>query len=183
MKLGMNEVSTGGSLETSTEAEEEEQPVNDAEYDTVPVEDFGMGVLLVMGYEENSGLGATNKKQVDVYVAEIQSHRSGLDADWKVLEKINQLKQNLKRAGIDERDNLCMERGACVLIEEDSYTDLYGNIESIDEDVSGLTVALAIGGTDKWKEVISISQYDVKLASEKEFLKYQPETSDPLMKS
>ena len=180
--------------EANGEAEAEKH-IDSANYDIVPIEDFGMAVLRGMGYKEESGLGITNKKQVDVFIAETRPRGLGLGADRKVLEKINQLKRNLKKAGIDERDDLCMEKGACVLIEKGPHTDQYGTIESIDEDVSRLTVALAIGGTNKKKEVISISQYNVKLVPEKEFLKYskyvnkskaekvEKETSEQLMKN
>ena len=185
-----------GSSETNAEAkDEEEPPVDNADYDAVPIEDFGMAVLRGMGYKEDSGLGITNKKQVDVFVAETRPRGLGLGADRKVLEKINQLKRNLKKAGINESDDLCMEKGACVLIEKGPHADMYGTIESIDEDVSRLTVALAIGGTNRKKEVISISQYYVKLVTETHFLKYskyvnkskaekvEQETSEQLMQN
>ncbi|CAF3346495.1 unnamed protein product, partial [Rotaria sp. Silwood2] len=93
-----------------------------------------------------------------------------------------------------EKDYLCFEKGAFFLIEKGPHRDLYGTIESIEEDVTRITVSLAIGGTNKKKETINISQYNVKLVTEKEFLKYskyvnkskaekvEKETSDRLMK-
>ena len=158
-------------LATKTDAEEEQQ-IDNADYDQVPIEDFGMAVLRGMGYKDDSGLGISNKKQVDVFVPETRPRGLGLGADRKVLEKVNELKRNLKKSGINENDDLCMEKGACVLVEKGLYADQYGIIEWIEEDVSRLTVTLAIGGTNKKKEVISISQYNVKLVTEKEYLKY-----------
>ncbi|CAF0789198.1 unnamed protein product [Adineta ricciae] len=158
--------------ENNAKEPEEEKEVENADYEQVPIEDFGMAVLRGMGYKEDSGLGISNKKQVDVFVPETRPRGLGLGADRKVLEKINQLKRNLKQAGIDEKDDLCFEKGAFVLIEKGPHQDLYGTIESIDEDVTRLTVSLAVSGTNKKKEVISISQYSVKLVTEKEFLKY-----------
>lgn len=180
-------------METNENESEEKEIVN-ADYDEVPIEEFGMAVLRGMGYKEENGLGITNKRQTNVFVPEMRPRGLGLGADRKVLEKINQLKRNLKQAGIDEKDDLCFEKGAFVLIEKGPHSDQYGTIESIEEDTARLIVSLAIGGTNKKKEVISISQYNVKLVTEKEFLKYskyvnktkaervEKETSDQLMK-
>ena len=173
---------------------EEKKEAENADYDQVPIEEFGMAVLRGMGYKEDAGLGISNKKQVNVFVPESRPRGLGLGADRKILEKINQLKRNLKQAGIDEKDDLCYEKGAFVLIEKGLHQDQYGTIESIEEDTARLTVALAIGGTNRQKEVIYISQYNVKLVTEKEFLKYskyvnkskaeqvEKETSDQLLK-
>ncbi|UJR10070.1 hypothetical protein I4U23_014292 [Adineta vaga] len=190
-----NTFMTNSGNETNTTAEvEEEKVVDNADYDQVPIEDFGMAVLRGMGYKEETGLGISNKKQTDVFVPQSRPRGLGLGADRKVLEKINQLKRNLKKAGIDEKDDLCYEKGAFVLIEKGPHQGLYGTIESIEEDVARFTVSLAIGGTNRKKEVISISQYSVKLVTEKEFLKYskyvnkskadqvEKETSNQLMK-
>ena len=180
--------------ENTTENKEVKE-VENADYDQVPIEEFGMAVLRGMGYKEDAGLGISNKKQVDVFVPESRPRGLGLGADRKILEKINHLKRNLKKAGIDEKDDLCYEKGAFVFIQKGPHTDLYGTIESIDEDTARLTVSLAIAGTNKKKEVISVSQYNVKLVTEKEFLKYskyvnkskaeqvEKETSDQLMKN
>lgn len=172
----------------------EEKNIDNADYDQVPIEEFGMAVLRGMGYKEDAGLGISNKKQVNVFVPESRPRGLGLGADRKILEKINHLKRNLKKAGIDEKDDLCFEKGAFILIEKGPHHDQYGTIECIEEDTARITVSLAIGGTNKKKEVISISQYYVKLVTEKEFLKYskyvnkskaeqvEKETSDRLMK-
>jgi len=172
----------------------EEKDIENADYDQVPIEEFGMAVLRGMGYKEDVGLGISNKKKIDVFVPETRPRGLGLGADRKILENLNKLKRNLKQAGIDEKDDLCFEKGAFVLIEKGPHQDQYGTIESIEEDTARLTVSLAIGGTNKKKEVISISQYNVKLVTEKEFLKYskyvnkskaeqvEKETSDQLMK-
>ena len=180
--------------QTNEETNEEAKEIDNANYDEVPIEEFGMAVLRGMGYKDDMGLGISNKKQVNVFVPESRPRGLGLGADRKILEKINQLKRNLKQAGIDEKDDLCYEKGAFVLIEKGSHQDQYGTIESIEEDTARLTVSLAIGGTNRKKEVISISQYNVKLVTEKEYLKYskyvnkskaervEKETSDQLMK-
>jgi len=181
-------------LETNDNTNEEQKDVEGADYDQVPIEEFGMAVLRGMGYKEDAGLGISNKKQVNVFVPESRPRGLGLGADRKILEKINQLKRNLKQSGIDEKDDLCYEKGACVLIEKGPHQDQYGTIESIEEDTARLTVSLAIGGTNRKKEIISISQYNVKLVTEKEYLKYskyvnkskaeqvEKETSEKLMK-
>ena len=172
----------------------EEKEVENADYEQVPIEEFGMAVLRGMGYKEDSGLGMSNRKHVDVFVPETRPRGLGLGADRKVLEKINQLKRNLKKSGINEKDDLCFEKGAFILIKKGPHRDLYGTVQSIEEDLARITVSLAIGGTNKKKEVISISQYNVKLVTEKEFLKYgkyvnrskaekiEQETSEQLMK-
>lgn len=159
-------------MKDSTETIEEEKDAEDANYDEVPIEDFGMAAMRGMGYKEDIGLGISNKKSVNVFVPECRPRGLGLGADRKILEKINKLKRNLKQAGIDEKDDLCFEKGAFVLIQKGPHEDQYGTIEFIEEDTARLNVSLAIGGTNRKKEVISISQYNVKLVTEKEFLKY-----------
>ena len=157
---------------TDKSDDETEKHAEDANYDEVPIEDFGMAAIRGMGYKEDTGLGISNKKTVDVFVPETRPRGLGLGADRKILEKINKLKRNLKQSGIDEKDDLCFEKGAFVLIQKGPHEDQYGTIEFIEEDTARLNVALAIGGTNRKKEVISISQYNVKLVTEKEFLKY-----------
>lgn len=173
----------------------EEKVIENPDYELISIDDFGMGVMLGMGYKEGAGIGTTNKKAIDVFVPECRPRGLGLGADRKVLEKLNSLKRKAKETGIDEKDDLCMEKGAFVQIEKGEHTDQYGTVESIDEDVSRLTIALAIGGTNKKKEVISISQFSVRLVTEKEFLKYskyvnkskaeqvEKETAQQLMKT
>jgi G patch domain/KOW motif-containing protein len=182
-------------LEANDQTNGEQKDIENADYDKVSIEDFGMAVLRGMGYKEDAGLGISNKKQVNVFVPESRPRGLGLGADRKILEKINQLKRNLKQSGIDEKDDLCYEKGAFVRIEKGLHQDQYGTIESIEEDTARLTVSLAIGGTNRKKEIISISQYNVKLVTEKEYLKYskyvnkskaeqvEKETSDQLMKN
>ena len=183
-----------GSDENAIDKVDEGKEIENADYEQVPIEEFGMAVLRGMGYKEDAGLGISNKKQVDVFVPESRPRGLGLGADRKILEKMNHLKRDLKKSGINEKDDLCFEKGAFVLIEKGPHSDLYGTIESIEEDLVRFTVSLAIGGTNRKKETISISQYNVKLVTEKEFLKYskyvnkskaeqvEKETSDQLMK-
>ncbi|CAF3057529.1 unnamed protein product [Rotaria sp. Silwood2] len=97
-----------------------ENDIENADYDQVPIEDFGMAVMRGMGYNENTGLGKSNKKQVDIFQPEIRPHGLGLGADREVLIKINKLKRNLKEAGINENDDLYFEKEASVFIEKGS---------------------------------------------------------------
>jgi ribosomal protein S4E len=128
-----------------------------------------MAVLSGMGYEKDSGLGKSNKRKIDVFVPETRPRGLGLGANRKTLEKLNQLKHNLKKSGINENDDLYLEKGAFVLIQQGSYHNSYGTIDSIDEDLARLNIILAMNDTN---EPISVSQYNVKLVTEKEFLKY-----------
>ncbi|CAF3475185.1 unnamed protein product [Rotaria sp. Silwood1] len=147
-----------------------EDNIENADYNQVPIEDFGMAALRGMGYNENIGLGKSNKKQVDIFNPEIRPRGLGLGADREVLVKINKLKRNIKEAGINDNDDLYFEKGAFIFIEKGSYCNLYGTIVSINEDLNRMDVKLAMD--DNINEIISISQCNVKLVTEKEFLKY-----------
>ncbi|CAF0951567.1 unnamed protein product [Didymodactylos carnosus] len=131
-----------------------------------------MAVLRGMGFKEDIGIGLTNKKAVATIELQSRPRGLGLGADRKILEKINQLKKNQKKDANNNSDEkeLCYENGACVLIEKGRYCDLYGKIQSIDEDLARITVVLAIGKKDQTP--ISLSQYNVKLVTEKEYIKY-----------
>jgi ribosomal protein S4E len=131
-----------------------------------------MAVLRGMGYEEDAGLGKSNKRKINVFVPETRSRGLGLGADRKILEELNKLKHNLKESGINENDDLCLEKGAFVLIQQGAYRNSYGTIDSIEEDLARLNIILAINDTNDKKQTISVSQYNVKLVTEKEFLKY-----------
>jgi G patch domain/KOW motif-containing protein len=148
--------------------ETDEKDIENADYDQVPIEEFGMAVLRGMDYKEDVGLGISNKKHVNVFVPETRPRGLGLGADRKILENLNKL----KKSDIDEKDDLCFEKGAFVLIEKGPHRDLYGTIESIEEDLARLNVILASDNTNKNKQIIFISQYNLKLVTEKQFLKY-----------
>jgi len=178
-----------------SEENQEEKEIENADYNQVPIEEFGLAVLRGMGWKDNSGLGISNKKQVDVFVPQSRPRGLGLGASPEILEKINKLKRNAKKSGIDEKDDLCYEKGAFVKVENGIHKGLYGTIESIDEDTARLTITLTVGGgTNKKKEPISISQYNVKLVTETEYIKrsryvnsdkaekVEKETADKLMK-
>ncbi|CAF0729580.1 unnamed protein product [Rotaria sordida] len=119
----------------------EKDDIENADYNEVPIEEFGMAAIRGMGYNENIGLGKSNKKQINIFNPEIRPHGLGLGADREVLVKINRLKRNLKEAG--------------------SYSNLYGTIVSINEDLNRIDVKLTTN--DDINETISISQYNIKL--------------------
>ncbi|CAF0794648.1 unnamed protein product [Rotaria sordida] len=139
----------------------EKDDIENADYNEVPIEEFGMAAIRGMGYNENIGLGKSNKKQINIFNPEIRPRGLGLGADREVLVKINRLKRNLKEAGINENDDLYFEKGAFVFIEKGSYSNLYGTIVSINEDLNRIDVKLTTN--DDINEIISISQYNIKL--------------------
>ncbi|KAG9335293.1 hypothetical protein JZ751_005397 [Albula glossodonta] len=148
----------------------------DADYESVPVEAYGMAMLKGMGWKEGEGIGRTFKQDVKPIEHQLRPKGLGLGADRSALKDLEPsgrsrpLKPGEERAKDEEA--LVLGPGGCVLVQSGAHKDLYGKIEGVDPDNARVMVKLAIGG-----KMVTISQYAVQLVGRKEYDKYSKDLS------
>ncbi|XP_052780310.1 G-patch domain and KOW motifs-containing protein-like [Mya arenaria] len=137
----------------------------DAVYEDVPIEAFGMAMLKGMGWKEGEGIGKNNKA-IKPVEAVLRPKGMGLGADRGQAQDLNKSKQGSVGKQEDSLE-LRLKKGAHCLIENGVNKDLYGVIEGVDEDNARLMVKLTISG-----KLVSVSQYNTKLVAADEYQKY-----------
>uniref|UniRef100_A0A915B925 G-patch domain-containing protein n=1 Tax=Parascaris univalens TaxID=6257 RepID=A0A915B925_PARUN len=133
----------------------------DADYEQVPVESFGLAVLRGCGWKEGEGIGMTNKRVVPLKLPQRRPKGLGLGAD------INMGKPNGKKVNSDDGENSDvrpLKKSSYVKITGGAYRDSYGKVQSFDEDNASVIVELAIGGN-----FVRVSEYAVMVVSTKEY--------------
>ncbi|KAK6111095.1 DExH-box splicing factor binding site family protein [Brugia pahangi] len=127
-----------------------------ADYDSVPVDVFGLAILRGCGWREGEGIGKTNKKVVPLRISTGRPKGLGLGA--AIMSKsINSL--NSDAGKLD-----CLKKASLVKITGGIYRDLYGKIESFDEDNASVIVRLALCGKN-----VRVSHYAVILVTDEEY--------------
>ncbi|KAL3853503.1 hypothetical protein ACJMK2_017039 [Sinanodonta woodiana] len=137
----------------------------EADYDEVPIEQYGLAVLRGMGWKEEDGIGKTNKKSVVPVDAVLRPKGMGLGADRSQANTLNASKVGGGKSEVEEQ--IVLKKGTHCFIQKGPNKDLYGVIEGIDEDNARLMVKLTLSG-----KVVTVSQYAIKLVTSKEFKKY-----------
>ncbi|KAK2187174.1 hypothetical protein NP493_173g04014 [Ridgeia piscesae] len=136
-----------------------------ADYDRVPIDDFGFAMLRGMGWKTGQGLGKNNEVIAPIQ-AVARPKGLGLGADRSaLLQKNGETKGNMTNN--DDDDNLVLEKGAYCLIMKGKHKDHYGVVEGLDEDNAQVMVKLTLS-----RNMATASQYVVKLVSKKEYDKY-----------
>ncbi|XP_018424635.1 PREDICTED: G patch domain and KOW motifs-containing protein [Nanorana parkeri] len=145
-----------------------------ADYETVPVEQYGMAMLRGMGWKEGEGIGKTFKQDIKPLEQKLRPKGLGLGADRSALHELEPKKPRkpLKPGDEAEEESKGLGTGSAVLIQNGTHKDLYGKVEGIDADNCRAMVKLAIGG-----KVVTVSQFAVKLVSSAEYTKYAKDLS------
>ncbi|XP_059189278.1 G-patch domain and KOW motifs-containing protein [Centropristis striata] len=139
----------------------------EADYESVPVEAYGLAMLKGMGWNKEEGIGRTFKQHVKPIEHQLRPKGLGLGADRSAIKDLEPNKHKRPPKPGEEREKeeeLVMGPGGCVLVESGAHKDLYGKIEGVDADNARVVVKLAIGGKSA-----TISQYAVKLVGRKEY--------------
>ncbi|KAM5145378.1 G-patch domain and KOW motifs-containing protein [Mantella aurantiaca] len=145
-----------------------------ADYETVPVEQYGMAMLRGMGWKEGEGIGKTFKQDIKPLEQKLRPKGLGLGADRSALQDLEPQKPRrpLKPGEEAEEESKGLCNGRAVLIQSGIHKDLYGKVEGIDADNCRAMVKLAIGG-----KVVTVSQFALKLVSSVEYTKYAKDLS------
>ncbi|XP_029361715.1 G-patch domain and KOW motifs-containing protein [Echeneis naucrates] len=147
----------------------------EADYESVPVEAYGLAMLKGMGWKKGEGIGRTFKQDVKPIEHQLRPKGLGLGADRSAIKDLEPNKHRRPPKPGEEREKeeeLVMGPGGFVVVESGAHKDLYGKIEGVDPDNARVMVKLAIGS-----KTVTISQYAVKLVGRKEYDKYSKDLS------
>ncbi|XP_056444788.1 G-patch domain and KOW motifs-containing protein [Gadus chalcogrammus] len=139
----------------------------DADYESVPVEAYGLAMLKGMGWNQDEGIGRTFKQNVKPIEHQLRPKGLGLGADRSAIRDLEPKGRRRTPKPGDEpgkEEDLVLGPGGCVLVESGAHKELYGKIEGVDPDNARVVVKLAIGG-----QTVTISQYGIKLVDRKEY--------------
>ena len=138
------------------------------DYDSIPVEGFGMGMLRGMGFKKEEGIGGFKKAAVKCIEPAVRPKGLGLGAAIPKKET-----KNTQKPG--ETEFLALVKGAYVFIEkgtsQDKYIDKcgtrYGQVDGLDEESARVIVKLALGGA-----TLSLSENILRVVSKSEYKEY-----------
>ena len=160
--LDDKKASTAEEPDDVTEVEEAEQSTLD-DYDAVPVDGFGMGMLRGMGFKQGEGIGGFKKADIKCIDPVMRPKGLGLGAT-----RPNSGSNSDSKASKDaDGEELKMEQGAYVMLVGGPHKDMYGHVEGVDGEAARVFVKLAVGG-----QTVSVSENVAKLVSKKEYKKY-----------
>ncbi|KAK6308227.1 hypothetical protein J4Q44_G00214980 [Coregonus suidteri] len=138
----------------------------EADYDSVPVEAYGLAMLKGMGWKAGEGIGRTFKQDVKPIEHQLRPKGLGLGADRSSIRDLEPSRPRRPPKPGDEQkeETLVLGPGGHVLVESGAHKDLYGKIEGVDPDNARVVVKLAIGS-----KTVTISQYALKLVDRTEY--------------
>jgi G patch domain/KOW motif-containing protein len=132
------------------------------DYDSIPVEGFGMGMLRGMGYKPGEGIGGF--KKADVKCIEPVQRPKGLGLGATRANAGGEDKKTIKD---EDGEELKLQKDAYVKLVGGAHKDMYGQVEGVDGETARVFVKLAVGG-----QTVSLSENIVQLVSKKEHKKY-----------
>jgi len=152
----------------NVELRPEESTLED--YESVPIEEYGLAMLRGMGWKAGEGIGKTRKGVAAPVETTVRPKGLGLGADRSALAK-EEKKRPLKPGDVRPEDApnapLVMKPSANLVITSGKHKDLYGTVDGLDEDNCRVIVRLAISS-----QVVTLPQAIVNLVTKKEFDKY-----------
>jgi len=141
-----------------------DERIEEADYDKIPIEQFGLAVLRGMGFDEKEGIiGLKNKRKVQMIEPELRPRGLGLGMGSK------SLKQRQQDAGTD----LIYKKNACIQVTQGRHEHSIGQIVGFDDGLNRILVKLE-GSDDK---IASILQDNTKLISKSEFNRKRQQTT------
>ncbi|KAM4018985.1 G-patch domain and KOW motifs-containing protein [Anomaloglossus baeobatrachus] len=145
-----------------------------ADYEVVPVEQYGMAMLRGMGWKEGEGIGKTFKQDVKPLEQKLRPKGLGLGADRSAISDLEPQKPRrpLKPGDKPEEEAKGLGTGSAVLIQSGAHRELYGKVEGLDADNCRAMVKLAIGG-----KIVTVSQFALRLVGSAEYNKYAKDLS------
>ncbi|XP_075440814.1 G-patch domain and KOW motifs-containing protein [Ascaphus truei] len=145
-----------------------------ADYEAVPVEQYGMAMLRGMGWKQGEGIGRTFKQDVKPLEQKLRPKGLGLGADRTALKELEPQKRRrpLKPGEEPPEEERGLGTGSAVQIQSGTHKDLYGKVEGVDPDNARAMVRLAISDN-----VVTVSQFSLRLVSSAEYAKYAKDLS------
>ena len=144
-----NETANEDNLDVSNRAEASTMD----DYESVPIEQFGMAMLRGMGWKEGQGIGGFKNEVVPIFDPQVRPKGLGLGAT----------KPQTQQAAVKEgEEKLVLKKGAFVKIEAGPKRGLYGEVEGLDEENGRVIVKFTVS-----KETTSVSENVICLVSKK----------------
>jgi hypothetical protein len=134
---------------------DEEEAAEDPDYEKVCLEDFGLACLRGMGWNDNEGIGKTNKQKTKTSDIVLRPRGLGLGASFN-----SNKKNNDKDNDVDEK--LIYAKGAYLEILDGKYSKKYAQLISFDDGLNRIMVKIL---DDEQQPTISILQSSTKLVS------------------
>ncbi|XP_059087184.1 G-patch domain and KOW motifs-containing protein-like, partial [Tigriopus californicus] len=146
-------------LASSSEGLREQESTLD-DYESVPVQGFGLGMLRGMGFKAGEGIGGFNKADIKCIEPVMRPKGLGLGA--------SRPKKAQVPAGESVEDTaLVLQKAARVQIVSGAQKDRYGQVEGMDDDAARVFVRLAVG-----QKIVSVSENAIRLVDKHEFKKF-----------
>lgn len=125
----------------------------DADYEKIPIGEFGLAFLRGCGWKEEDGIGRTNRKAVKLRVSEPRPKGLGLGANITPSKPVKELKDGNAKV---------LEKKAHVKILSGTDRGLSGQVQSMDEDNSSCFVELFNSG-----RVVRVSRFALEVVEKK----------------
>jgi len=140
------------------------EEIEDANYDHIDLEKFGIAALRGMGWSEKNGIGLTNKRTSDLIVPELRPKGLGLGAGFNKKSKAN----DDDRYKQQSESNLTYKKGAFLKIIDGKHRGEYGELVSFDDGLNRILVRLQDSD-----QTVSMIQSLTQLISRNEYEKAQ----------
>ncbi|GMR48747.1 hypothetical protein PMAYCL1PPCAC_18942 [Pristionchus mayeri] len=147
----------GENTEDAIVVETSKVDTEDADYNQVSIESFGLAILRGCGWKDGEGIGK-NPQKVAMRLLERRPKGLGLGATPKTVNK--------KNANGDKEDEVSQDikTGSLIKITQGMNKGAYAKVDSRDDDNSSLVSRLALGG-----RVVRVSLFACYAVSQKEF--------------
>ncbi|XP_033113985.1 G-patch domain and KOW motifs-containing protein-like [Anneissia japonica] len=164
--LMRNKVPEGYETEDKLDVSIRPNEATDADYDQVPISQFGMAMLRGMGLKDG-------EEAVKPIEPKLRPKGQGLGAAPRPPEFSTKPKRPLKPGEKRQEDTpIGYAKGVGVMATKGPHKNMYGRIEGVDEDNAQLVIKLAIGG-----QSVTISQYIANIVDDDEYRKYAKDLS------
>ncbi|XP_054163921.1 G-patch domain and KOW motifs-containing protein-like [Oppia nitens] len=127
------------------------------DYQSIPVEEFGLAMLRGMGWKTGMGIGVNAKEAYVPIEPVIRPKGLGLGANISIPKPVSKKSEDLK-------EDLQLKKGSFVCIEFGAHKGSYGVIEDFDDELTRVTVRLTLK-----KETIKTPIALIRVVSKKEF--------------
>ncbi|XP_045144220.1 G-patch domain and KOW motifs-containing protein isoform X2 [Echinops telfairi] len=150
---------------TDNEPQAETMP-EEADYEAIPVEVYGLAMLRGMGWKPGKGIGRTFNQVVKPRVNSLRPKGLGLGANLteaKDLVPHQAPKPGEKQVKEEDQPQGLVPDGPVVVL-SGPHRGMYGKVEGLDPDNARALVRLAIGS-----RVVTVSEYCLRPVSQQEF--------------
>jgi G patch domain/KOW motif-containing protein len=136
------------------------------DYESVPVDGFGMGMLRGMGFKADQGLiGGFKKAKVACIEPVMRPKGLGLGAlrPKTKNEQVTDASGNKKN-----KEELLLQKGSLLQIEKGQFKGQYGEVDGIDGETARVIVRLSVEA-----KVVSVSENVIRLVDKDEYKKFK----------